>query len=173
MVTDYFDDIELGICLRVNALSRNRSVRAFFSAVSRLGDYPAWVVFGLATLYLVDGSKVAFFAQAGVTAILGVSVYKLLKRRLVRERPFVTHGEIVCGTTPLDRYSFPSGHTLHAAGFTVLYCTHVPEMLIVMLPFAGLIAASRVILGLHYPSDVVVGGALGAGIASTVLAVAA
>ncbi len=173
MVTDYFDDLELGLCLRVNALSRNRALKGFFSAVSRLGDYPAWVLFGLATLYMLDGSQAAFLAQAVATAVLGIGVYKLLKHRLVRERPFVTHGEIVCGTAPLDRYSFPSGHTLHAVSFTVLYSSHVPEMMFVIAPFAALIAASRVILGLHYPSDVVAGGALGATVASTVLAVAA
>ena len=173
MVTDYFDDLELGICLKINSLSRNSTIKAFFSAVSRLGDYPAWVLFGLATLYFIDSSILVFVAQAGATALLGVGIYKLLKHRLVRERPFVTHGEIVCGTAPLDRYSFPSGHTLHAVSFTMLYASHVPEMLVVMLPFAGLIAASRVILGLHYPSDVVVGGGIGAAIASVVIAVAA
>ena len=171
MVTDYFDDLELGLCLRVNALSRNRATKAFFTAVSRLGDYPAWVLFGLATLAQLDGSAPRFLVQTALTAVVGIVVYKQLKRRLVRERPFVTHGEIVCGTAPLDRYSFPSGHTLHAVSFTLLYSTHVPEMLIVMAPFGFLVAASRVVLGLHYPSDVVVGGAIGAtlGIASTVL----
>ena len=89
-----------------------------------------------------------------------------MKNRLVRERPYITHGEIVCGTAPLDRYSFPSGHTLHAASFTILYGSYEPTLLVVLLPFAVLIAASRIILGLHYPSDVLVGGAIGAAIAT-------
>ena len=173
MVTDYFDDLELGLCLRVNALSRNRAIRALFTAVSRLGDYPAWVLFGFATLAQLDGSVLQFLLQTALTAVGGIFVYKQLKRRLVRERPFVTHGEIVCGTAPLDRYSLPSGHTLHAISFTVLYSTHVPEMLFVMAPFAFLVAASRVVLGLHYPSDVLVGGAIGAAIAGTALTVIA
>ena len=173
MVTDYFDELELGVCLRINALSRNRAVKRFFAAVSRLGDYPAWVLLGFAALPQIEGSIGAmalFIVQIAITAISGAVIYKFLKKRLVRERPFITHGEIVCGTAPLDRYSFPSGHTLHAVGLTVLYASHVPEMMIVLVPFALLVAASRVILGLHYPTDVVVGGALGAAIASVTIA---
>jgi undecaprenyl-diphosphatase len=73
---------------------------------------------------------------------------------------------------PLDRYSFPSGHTLHAVCFTTLATSHVPGLAPVLLPFAALVAASRVVLGLHYPSDVLVGAALGASLASGALAIA-
>ena len=166
MVTDYFDELELGVCRRVNALSRHRAVKHFFAAVSRLGDYPAWVLLGFVTLAQLTPPVTIFLLQVAFTAVSGVMAYKFLKNRLVRERPFITHGEIVCGAAPLDRYSFPSGHTLHAVSFTILYTSYVPEMLVVTAPCALLVAASRVILGLHYPTDVVVGGALGATIAS-------
>ena len=165
VVTDYFDDLELGLCLRVNALSRHGRLRRFFTAVSRLGDYPAYVIFGLACLIQLDSNAPLFVVQTLLTAGTGIAVYKLLKQRLVRERPFITHGEIICAAAPLDRYSFPSGHTLHAVSFAILYTSHVPGMIWVLLPFAVLVATSRVVLGLHYPSDVVVGGAIGATIA--------
>ena len=76
----------------------------------------------------------------------------------------------VCGAAPLDRYSFPSGHTLHAISLTVLYGAYEPMMLIVMAPFAALVAASRIVLGLHYPSDVLVGGTIGAALATSSIA---
>lgn len=66
---------------------------------------------------------------------------------------------------PVDRYSFPSGHTLHAVMFTLLTATTTPSLLPVVFPLACLIAASRVILGLHYLSDVLIGGLIGAGLA--------
>lgn len=163
---DYWDHAELNVCLRVNALSRVEFVRQFFSAVSRLGDYAAWIILGGVTAWLQGPAAVTFAAHALATAAAGVLVYKVLKTRLVRERPFVTHGEIICGTAPLDRYSFPSGHTLHAMGLTVLYGAYEPGMLFVMAPFAALIAASRIILGLHYPTDVLVGGSIGVLIAT-------
>ena len=73
---------------------------------------------------------------------------------------------------PLDRYSFPSGHTLHAVCFTWQAVAHFPELAWVLVAAATLIALSRVILGLHYPTDVVAGGTIGALLATCGLALA-
>jgi undecaprenyl-diphosphatase len=160
-MVDYLDQFELKLCLRVNSLSRSELVRRFFSGVSWLGDYPAWVLFGIAVAVRQGAAAPVFIIHAVATAAVGVAIYKILKNRLVRERPYVTHGEIVCGTAPLDRYSFPSGHTMHAVGLTVLYGAYEPILLAVMIPFAALVAASRIVLGLHYPSDVLAGAIMG------------
>ena len=172
VVIDLFDDLELSACRRINALSRRDRVRAFFAAVSRLGDYPAWVGFGLVCLAQQGDHAPIFVVQTILTAVAGILVYKFLKRRLVRERPYIRHsGHIECGTAPLDRYSFPSGHTLHATSFAMLYGSYEPSMLVVLVPFALLVAASRVILGLHYPTDVAAGAAIGATLAATSISI--
>jgi undecaprenyl-diphosphatase len=159
---DYFDKLERSTCLRINALSRWKMIRSLFGAVSRLGDYPAYVVVGLICVFYPGVNGPVLAIHAALTGLVGLVVYKLLKTRLVRERPFVRFGEIVCGAAPLDRYSFPSGHTLHAVSFAIVYSSHVPQMLWVLAPFAALVAMSRVILGLHYPTDVIIGAAIGA-----------
>ena len=97
--------------------------------------------------------------------MLGLLIYTLLKRVFVRERPFITHTSIDMKAVPLDRYSFPSGHTLHAVSFAWQATAHFPELGWVLLPLAALIAGSRVVLGLHYPSDVLAGAAIGAALA--------
>ena len=79
----------------------------------------------------------------------------------MRERPYITHSAIECASAPLDRYSFPSGHTLHAVCFTLLLSSYFPEWTAALIGLALLIALSRVILGLHYPTDVAAGAALG------------
>ncbi len=170
-VVDYLDELEIGICLRINGLSRREFVRRFFSVVSRLGDYPAWVAAGIVVAIMQGADAIPFVVQAAVTAAAGIAAYKLLKKKLVRERPYIANGSIVLGEAPLDRYSFPSGHTLHAVSLTTLYASYEPMLSWLLVPYALLVAASRIILGLHYPSDVIAGAALGATLAAASVAV--
>lgn len=163
----FFDELEYSTCVRINAYSRNTAVRRFFAAISRLGDYPAYVIVGVAGAAVLEGDSAAFVLHALALATTGVLLYKLLKNSLVRERPFITHEQVQCAAAPLDRYSFPSGHTMHAVAFAILFSTYLPVLAWVMVPFAVLVAVSRVILGLHYPSDVLVGALLGALLAET------
>lgn len=162
----FFDDVEGNICLRINRLSRRVWIRRFFSLISKLGDGGFWALMA-AGLYFIQGPQaLPLIAQMALTGLAGVLIYKQLKNRLVRERPYISHGEILCGTAPLDRYSFPSGHTLHSVSFTILLWSFEPALAYIAAPFALLVAVSRVILGLHYPSDVVAGAAIGGALAA-------
>ena len=58
---------------------------------------------------------------------------------------------------------------LHHYTFTLIATTHVPELALLLVPFALLVAASRVVLGLHYPTDVLAGAAIGAAFARAVV----
>jgi undecaprenyl-diphosphatase len=171
-VLQYVNELEIGLCLRINRYGRPEAIRRFFSVISRLGDGGAWLALGGFVLLVHGARAVPFILKAAVIAAIGVTIYKLLKRGLVRERPYIANGNILCGTPPLDRYSFPSGHTLHAACFTVLFGDFEPLLLMVTVPFAVLIAISRMVLGLHYPSDVLAGAAVGIALATAGLAIA-
>jgi undecaprenyl-diphosphatase len=98
-----------------------------------------------------------------LTALVGLFFYKVTKQLSGRERPYVVHADrIECAMAPLDRYSFPSGHTLHAVSFSMMLCSYFPQMTWVLLPFAILVGLSHMILGLHYPGDVLAGAFIGA-----------
>jgi undecaprenyl-diphosphatase len=162
------DVLELSCCRFANRSSDSRIVRGFFRVVSRLGDGVFWyaLMAALPWAYGQAGARVARVAlQMALTALAGLALYRYLKLRLVRERPHVFHADIRAAAPALDRYSFPSGHTLHAVAFTLIAMERFPELGWLLIPFAALVALSRVILGLHYPSDVLAGAAIGCALA--------
>jgi undecaprenyl-diphosphatase len=164
------DAAEYGLCCRLNRGAQWRLPRRVFQSASRLGDGIVWYVLILALPLMYGASAVKPAIAMAVTGLVGLLLYTLLKRLFVRERPFITHATISQAGAPLDRYSFPSGHTLHAVSFTWQACAHFPELAWVLLPLTALIAGSRVVLGLHYPSDVLAGAGIGAVLAALGLA---
>jgi undecaprenyl-diphosphatase len=152
---------DLQLCLRCNRL-QHRAVIGFFSRLSRLGNGYLW--FGLMALLplLYGPGALAVVAHMLVVGLAGWAVYKVIKRSTARPRPFVTNPGITLLAAPLDLYAFPSGHTLHAVSFTLIASSYYPELAWPLVPIALLMALSRVVLGLHYPSDVAAGALLGA-----------
>ena len=159
-------EYDTSICLRVNRAADFNGVRRFFALISRLGDGVFWYALMVA-MAVADGREgLQTAVHMAVVGAVGLGIYKWMKGTFVRPRPFMVVQHIRLGTAPLDLYSFPSGHTLHAAGFTLVALGYYPLLGWFLIPFALLIALSRVVLGLHYPTDVVVGGAIGAGLAA-------
>ena len=156
------------LCIRFNGAVRIAPVRLVFRVVSRLGDGVLWYSLMLALLATGGGEAVGRMAGTGLACTL---IYKWLKSKTSRPRPFAVENAVRAGADPLDPFSFPSGHTLHAVAFSIVAVAYYPLLAWPLVPFTLLVAASRVVLGLHYPSDVLAGAVLGALIASAFLAV--
>ncbi|QTD53431.1 phosphatase PAP2 family protein [Sulfidibacter corallicola] len=155
------DRIEGPWCLKINRAGHYLPVRALFATVSRLGDGIFWygLMVLLPVLYGFEGLMVSL--KMGLVGFVGLYFYKYVKSRTSRPRPFKACDEIADWVPPLDAFSFPSGHTLHAVAFTVLVVSFQPAFGWVLIPFTTLVAMSRVVLGLHYPSDVLMGASAG------------
>jgi undecaprenyl-diphosphatase len=155
-------------CLCWNRWAAQRALVGFFGIVSRLGDGVFW--YGLIAAVALCGThgRIAALHMA-LTGLAAALLYRLLKRWTRRPRPFRTHREIIAHIAPLDEFSFPSGHTLHAVSFTIVALAYFPLLAPLLLPFSALVAASRVVLGLHYPSDVFAAAVIGIGLATTSL----
>jgi len=162
-------ELDLELCLRMNRISQFRFWRTFFRILSRLGDGIFWYAL-MAILPLAYGSAAwPTVGRMAVAGVAGLALYRWLKLRTSRPRPFQVYAAINAAAPALDRFSFPSGHTLHAVSFSLIAAAGFPELAPLLFPFAALVAASRPILGLHYPSDVLAGALLGAAVAQATL----
>lgn len=153
------------VCVAVNHTSQYRMVRDCFRLVSRLGDGIFWYGLMLAILVLENSRGVLPVLHMALTGVCGTLLYKWLKAKTLRPRPYQVRQEINMAAMPLDKFSFPSGHTLHAVLFSVIVLNYYPQLSVILLPFTLMVALSRVVLGLHYPSDVIAGSFIGAAVA--------
>jgi undecaprenyl-diphosphatase len=157
--------LDLRLCHGFNRHLTLAGVREAFVVVSRLGDGIFWYALILAMPLLTASPTPTAAAQMAATGLVATGLQVVLKASLARDRPFVASPAIACGVAPLDRYSFPSGHTLHAVCFTTIAVHHIPGLAWLLVPFTALVMTSRVVLGLHYPSDVAAGAVLGLALA--------
>jgi undecaprenyl-diphosphatase len=134
--------------------------------VSRAGDGVFWYALMLVLLAWQGWNAVAAVLHMTVAGLAGTLLYKWLKGATERPRPYQACPRICCLTAPLDRFSFPSGHTLHAVVFSLVATAYYPALAWLVWPFTALVALSRLVLGLHYPSDVLVGALLGGAVAA-------
>ncbi|CAM9817755.1 unnamed protein product [Phaeothamnion confervicola] len=153
---------DLRVCVSFNRMIRVRPLLQAFRAVSWLGNGIFWYALMLAMLLADPAGAPVPVLRMALTGLACTLVYTLLKRGTLRPRPYQVHQHVAAGAQPLDQFSFPSGHTLHAVAFTLVACAYTPQLAVLLVPFTLLVAASRLVLGLHYPSDVLAGAALGA-----------
>ncbi len=161
----HLNELEVSVCRVWSRSGQRRWIQRPFAIVSRLGDGVFWysLMAFLPLLYGLRGAQAGLhmLATGGVALLL----YKSLKGLTRRKRPCHQVSDIAALVAPLDHYSFPSGHTLHAVSFSTVAIYYFPELSWLLVPFTTLVAMSRIILGLHYPSDVLVATLLGLGLA--------
>jgi undecaprenyl-diphosphatase len=165
----YWDEL---LSVRVNRRAQHRPVILFLQVTSWLGNGIFWYALMLGLLLAHAEAAVLPVLHMAFAGAVCTCCYKMVKRSTVRMRPYEANPLVLARAAVLDRFSFPSGHTLHAVAFTLVVCAYYPAMGVFLWPFTLVTAYSRVALGLHYPSDVLAGAALGAAIAAGSFALA-
>jgi undecaprenyl-diphosphatase len=141
-----------------------RWVRAYVISATRGGDGWLWYAMGVAILLFGGEHRFEALGAAGIAATLSIVLFVWLKRLAGRPRP--CHIEPHCWATllPPDKFSFPSGHTMTAFAVTIPMALFYADLTAGLLFCAFSIAISRILLGMHFLSDVIAGALIGAAI---------
>lgn len=142
---------------RLNRWRAPRWVRFWMIVATRLGDGWLWYALGLALLFDGGAQRFAAVGAAGSASLLGILVFKLLKRLSQRPRPCQLEPHCWCKVLPPDRFSFPSGHTMTAFSISLVVSYFYPSLEAPLFFVAASIALSRIVLGMHFLSDVLAG----------------
>jgi undecaprenyl-diphosphatase len=161
-VWGYIEDRDYRLMRRVHRWRAPRWFRLWMLTATRCGD--GWLWYGLGVLLLVAGGPLRYEAVgAGALATAtGILLFRILKRSSRRPRPCEIEPHCWSSIRPPDRYSFPSGHSITAFAVAISVGLFYPELLACLLLVAVCIAASRILLGMHFLSDVVAGSVIGA-----------
>ena len=153
---------------RVNRWPAPRWIRVWALCATRGGDGWLWYAMGLILLLFGDDRRFVAVAVAACTEAAGVLLFLRLKKITGRRRPCAVEPHCWATLLPPDQFSFPSGHTITAFAVALTLSHYYPSLAAGLLFCAISIAASRIVLGMHFLSDVLAGAAIG-----SVLALAA
>lgn len=149
---------------RVHHWRAPRWLRRWTVLVTRLGDGWLWYAMGVIILFFGGPERYAAVGAGLAASLAGILVFRQLKLVSKRPRPYQVEPHCWAMITPQDRFSFPSGHSMTAFSIMVSVGHFYPELQLLLVLLAVSIAASRIILGMHYLSDVVAGAAIGIGL---------
>jgi undecaprenyl-diphosphatase len=161
---DYISTRDHRLMRRVHRWRPPRWFRVWMILATRGGD--GWLWYGISGLVLAFGAPVRYeaLAAAWTACSVGAMIFLVLKKVTGRKRPNALVPHCWATLLPPDQFSFPSGHTITAFAFTIAMDSFYPHLIGVLLFCALSVATSRIVLGMHFLSDVVVGAFLGAGL---------
>jgi len=151
---------------------RKRLFDRFFFNISRSANGPLYGIVGTLFLVIHDAVTIHLLVAGTFGFMVELSLYKLIKNTIQRPRPCDESERIQFVVAPPDKFSFPSGHTAAAFLMAILISSGFPQLQVWLFAWAGLVGISRVYLGVHYPTDVMMGAILGIGSATAGLVLA-
>lgn len=158
---DWFKEQECRLFRLLNIEFHHPSFQWLLGKLTHLGGATATIAITLLVAIFSSDPIRIYAIEAAVALTISHLPVAFFKKRYARERPYLSIPGVMTVDSPLEDHSFPSGHTTAIFSVTMPYMIHMPMSCFILLPLASLIGFSRIYLGLHYPSDVLVGALLG------------
>ena len=147
---------------RINRWRAPRWVRSWMLLATRAGDGWLWALIAIALLLSSDAMRFRAVEAAACAVTAGIVVFHKIKRIFCRTRPRDIEPHCWADIMTRDRFSFPSGHSTTAFAVALSLGSFYPEIMPWLLLLAANVAISRVIIGMHFLSDVLAGSVMGA-----------
>jgi undecaprenyl-diphosphatase len=153
---------ECKVFQQINSHFDKRIMNLFFRTITQIGG----ALFISATtllliLFTTNQTRLTAISSAAALALSHIPV-QLVKKLFPRKRPYLQIETTKILPNPLKDHSFPSGHTTAVFSVIVPFLIQLPSLAAILIPLGLSVGISRIYLGLHYPSDVLAGGILGA-----------
>lgn len=146
---------------RVHGWRPPKWVRLWMVYATRGGDGWLWFILGLVILLYAGMEALAALGAAALATAAGIGLFICLKRKTRRSRPCHIEPHCWANVLPPDHFSFPSGHSITAFAVVLPLGLFFPSLMLALLFCAVSVAASRIVLGMHFLSDVLAGSAIG------------
>jgi undecaprenyl-diphosphatase len=158
---EYISHRDINILRIINNSWKCRFLDIIMPAMTYLGSFPFMFVFCTFAFLLSTTLLHVMAINAMISITISTGIGKLLKISVTRLRPFIDIPNLNIKKIGIDKYSFPSGHTTGAFSLAVIIALYFPIFGFITIPLACLVGISRMYIGVHYPTDVIVGAILG------------